>query len=246
MTFPRSCRFLAAAILWCALFAGSTPELPQLAQVVAADLKDFQATVKIDKADRSELNKINRDFALAYSLRDLTMRYKEPNKLRMEGRVAGTLSWIIFNGRTRYFRIPQLYTKKDDLGDSPGRRYSLFDIGLLTPSALSTLESKYLRSESCDGVNAQVFEASYRGDDTAKYTVWVDPEKRLILRRAWYDASGKLKAVFRYQDHRELRPGLWAPARLEVRNGEDAVAGVTTYSDMKVNEGLDDSLFTIS
>ena len=236
-------RLFVPALLGMALFAGARPQPPQLAQVVASDLKDFQATVKVVKADRSELNKINRDFGMAYSLRDLTMRYKEPNKLRMEGSVG----WLIFNGSTRYFRVPQLkLTKRDDLGDSPGKRYSLFDIGLLSPSALSSIESKYLRAESCDGIPSQVFEASYRGDDTSRFTVWIDPEKRVILKRAWYDGAGKLKAVFRYQEHRELRPGLYAPTRLEVRNGEDAVAGVTSYTDLKYNEGLDDSLFAIS
>src|SRR5579859_4657292 len=93
---------LSACVLgWLALFAGARPETPELAQVVAMDLRDFQATVKVVKADRAELVKINRDFAMAYTLRDLTMRYKEPNKLRMEG----SIGWLIFNGSTRQFRV---------------------------------------------------------------------------------------------------------------------------------------------
>src|SRR4051794_26773110 len=94
----------ACALLWLALFGGGRPDTPQLSQIVVSDLKDFQATVKVEKADRTELNKINRDFGMAYSLRDLTMRYKEPNKLRMEGSVG----WLVFNGSTRCFRVPQL------------------------------------------------------------------------------------------------------------------------------------------
>src|SRR5262249_40208326 len=131
-------------------------------------------------------------------------------------------------------------------GESPGKRYTLFDIGVLTPSALAVMESKYLRSEVQDGVTAQVFEMNYRGDDTSRFTIWVDLVRRVVLKRAWYNGSGKLKAVFLYQEHRQVRPGLWAPTRLEIRNGEDAVAGVTSYSDLKVNQGLDDKLFIIS
>jgi outer membrane lipoprotein-sorting protein len=143
--------------------------------------------------------------------------------------------------------VPQLKLKqKDDLGDSPGKRYTLFDIGLLTPSGLAVIESKYLRTESVDGTSAQVFEMNYRGDETSHFTVWVDPARRVVLKRAWHDAAGKLKAVFLYQDHVQVRPGLWVPTRLEVRNGEDAVAGVTSYSDLKINQGLDDSFFAIS
>jgi outer membrane lipoprotein-sorting protein len=243
MSRSAPARVSAYALLWLALFGGGRPDTPQFSQIVVSDLKDFQATVKVEKADRTELNKINRDFGMAYSLRDLTMRYKEPNKLRMEGSVG----WLVFNGSTRCFRVPQLkLTKRDDLGESPGKRYTLFDIGILTPSALAVMQTKYLRSENLDGVAAQVFDMKYRGDDTSRFTIWVDLERRVVLKRAWYDATEKLKAVFLYQEHRQLQPGLWAPTRLEVRNGDDAVAGVTSYSDLKINQGLDDSLFTIS
>lgn len=235
------CACLLAGLL---LFAGAKPETPQLSDIVVLDLKDFQATVKVDKADRVELDKINRDFGMAYRLHDLTMRYKEPNKLRMEG----TIGRLIFNGTTRQFKLtlPIKLTHKDELGDSPGRRYTLFDIGVLTPCALAVMETKFIRVEPLDGTPTQVFEMKYRGDVATKFNVWVDPVRKVVLKRAWYDASGKLKAVFLYQEHRELRPGFWAPTRLEVRNGEDAVAGVTLYSDLKINQGLDDSLFIIS
>jgi hypothetical protein len=238
---PRS--LAACALLWTALFAGSRPETPELRQIVAADLRDFQATVKVLKADRTELNKINRDFAMAYSLRDLTMRYKEPNKLRMEG----AIGHLVFNGATRQFRVPLLkLNQKDELGEAPGKRYSLFDVGVLTPSALAAIQSKFLRPEAVEGVSTQVFEVHYRGDDSARFVVWVDPARRTVMKRAWYDGAGKLKATFLYSEHKQLEPGLWAPTRLEIRNGEDALAGVTAYSDLKVNQGLDDSLFMIS
>ena len=243
MVCSRKILVPACALAWLALFAGARPETPELNQIVASDLKDFQATVKVVKADRTELVKINRDFAMAYTIRDLTMRYKEPNKLRMEG----SIGWLVFNGSTRQFRVNALkYSKKDDLGDSPGRRYTLFDIGLLTPSAMAVLDSRYLRSEQLNGVPAQVYEVRYRGDATSHFTVWVDPTRHAVLKRNWYDAADKLKAVFLYQDHRELRPGLWVPTRLEVRNGDDVIAGVTSYSDLKINQGLDDSIFIIS
>jgi outer membrane lipoprotein-sorting protein len=243
MIRPRARHLFACALTWLSLFAGARPEPPELGQIVASDLKDFQTTVKVVKADRAELNKINRDFGLAYSLRDLTMRYKEPNKLRMDG----SIGWLVFNGSTRFFRVPQLnLAKRDQLGDSPGKRYTLFDMGLLTPSALAVIESKYVRSEACDGVSAHLFDMAYRGDDTSSFKVWVDPVRRTVIKRAWYDGEGKLKAVFHYQEHKQLQPGLWAPTRVEVRNGEDAVAGITTYSDLKYNQGIEDSLFTIS
>src|SRR5688572_28913864 len=51
MTFARPRSLLACALVCCALFAGGRPESPHLSQFVVTDLNDFQATVKIVKAD---------------------------------------------------------------------------------------------------------------------------------------------------------------------------------------------------
>jgi outer membrane lipoprotein-sorting protein len=242
---PVAC--LAAALLLAGPFtsraAAPRPETPRLEQFAAAGLADLQARVRVEKADQAELAKINRDFGMAYRLKDLTLRYKEPNKLRMEG----PIGMMIVNGPARLFRVPQLrLTKKDELGDTPGKRYTLLDVGVLTASGLQSASCKFLRAETTDGVSASVFEVTFPGDASNRYNVWVDTARRLVLQREWQDGSGKRRAHFRYLEPKEVHPGVWFPSRIEIRNVDDAVAGVTVYSDVKVNQGMEDSLFTIS
>jgi outer membrane lipoprotein-sorting protein len=238
-------RRLTGFIVFLGLFSGAfaQADAPRLEQMTAVDLNDLQATVKVLMADQKELAKINRDFGMAYRLKDMVMRYKDPDKLRMEGRIG----LLIINGSTRFFKVPQLgYAKKDDLNGSPGKRLSLLDIGLLTRSGLADTESKFVRDETLNNVPVHVFDVAYRGDTTGHSLVWVDPRTRAILKREWYNGEGKLRATFLYENLREIKPGLWIPTRLEVRNGEGTVAAVTAYSDLKVNQGLDDALFAIS
>lgn len=216
---------------------------PRLEQMAAVGLTDFEAKVKVVSADQTELARINRDFGMAYRLREVTMRYKEPNKLRMDN----PIGQIIFNGSTRYYRVPALHiSKREDLGSSRYRRYSLLDVGVITKYDLTGVESKYLREEMVDGAAQHVYELTFRGDSGARYVVWVNPDTRLITRRDWYDGEGKLRATFMFQEPREITPGLWFPMRIEIRNAENAVAAVTAYSDVKVNQGLDDALFQTS
>jgi outer membrane lipoprotein-sorting protein len=218
-------------------------DAPRLDRMTAPELTDFQATVKVVKADQTELGKINRDFGMAYRLKSLTMRYKEPGKLRMDGAIGK----LVVNGASRFFQVPQLnFKKRDSLGESPGNRYSLLDVGLLTPSSLAGMQSKFLREEDLEGTATDVFDLAYKGDESSRYVVWVDPKTRTIVKREWLDGAGKRKATFRYLEPKEVKPGLWVPTRIEIRNSEDIVAGITAYSDVKVNQGLEDSLFEIS
>ncbi|MGC8666754.1 MAG: outer membrane lipoprotein-sorting protein [Chthonomonadales bacterium] len=225
-------------------WAGGKPSLEALA---TDDLHDLQASVTVVKADQTELAKINRDFGFAYRLRDVVMRYKQPDKLRMEGRIGDTPAEYVVNGSTRTLAIPRLhFRKRDELGEAPGRRYSLLDLGLVARSDLPFIHSKYLRDEDVAGVATNVFELTFRGDSRLKYVLWVDPRTRVVRKRQWFDGDGKLKATFLYKDVKEVQDGLWFPTRVEILNGEGALAAVTQYSDLRINQGLADGLFEVS
>lgn len=234
----------SAAVLVCLLpFAIARADSPRLNDLVTPDLSDFQATVAVVKSDQSELEKINRDFGMAYRLRDLTLSYKEPNKLRMEGRIGV----LILNGSVRYYKIPQLrITKREDLKSTPSQKRSLLDLGLLTPSTLECARSRFLKSDRIDETPTAVFEITFKGDDSARYVAWVDPKTHVVLKREWYGGDQKLRATFYYKNLQEVKPGIWMPTRIEVRNAEGAIAGITEYRDLRVNEGMDDSLFDVS
>lgn len=216
---------------------------PRLEDVACRSVADVQASVVVVQAEPAELDKINRDFGMAYRLKDVTLSYKEPDKFRMESK----LGLLVCNGPDRYFRVPKLgISRKDSDGDAPGRQHSMLDVGVLTPATIGALNAKYLREENLGDCKTLVFSIEYRKDSTSRYLVWVDPKTRVIRQRHWLDGAGKLRAVFAYSELKEVEKGIWLPTRLEVRNAEGKLAGVTAYRDVKVNQKLPESLFTIA
>jgi outer membrane lipoprotein-sorting protein len=170
------------------------------------------------------------------------MRCKEPNKLRMEGRIG----LYIVNDTTRYFRIPQLHlTRRENIATVPAKHYSLLDIGLLTQCSLKHMTSRFLRTETLDDKTTHVFSFQPNDDRSSRYTAWIDPQTHAILKREWYDAAGKLRATFVYRNIQEVAPGIWVPSRIEILNGTGTVAAITEYRNLRVNQGIADSVFEI-
>src|SRR5438309_26811 len=78
---------------------------------VCEKLEDFEATMSVVSADQKELNKIGRDFGFVYRFKSVNMRYKEPNKVRIEGDMEGTRGVYILNGPIQYLAIPKIHLK---------------------------------------------------------------------------------------------------------------------------------------
>jgi outer membrane lipoprotein-sorting protein len=96
--------------------------------------------------------------------------------------------------------------------------------------------------------NDYVFDLTYfqpKWDDTSRHRVWVDPEKRFTTKREWYSQHGRHLATF-YYEKAVLQAGVWMPTVVTVRNADNKVAGVMEYTRVKVNGGLNDSLFAIN
>jgi len=223
------------------LWPGPSPRQPELGDFAVKGIRDLEATVTVAKADLAQLEKINKDFGILYRLRDVTIRYKEPDKFRVDSR----LGVFIVNGSMRFLKVPQLGLKKrDDMGAELGKRHSLLDVGLITPTRLDQMRARYVRSETVRGLVMPVFEVSFSQSETAKYLLWLDPAKKLVARRRWLDNGGDVRATFDYLEPVEAAPGIWIPTRIEVRNDSAALAGATVYRDLKVNRDPEDSLFS--
>ena len=221
----------------------ASAESPKLETYATGSITDLQATVTVLKSNQTELRKINRDFCMAYLLRVVDMSYKEPDKLRMEGK-AGLM---IVNGAQRYYHVPVLgLSKKETLGAAISRRHSLFDLGLVPRGFLESIDAKFIRAEKLSSVDTNLFEFSFHGDDTSRFRIWLDPVSHVILKREWLDGEGHLRATFFYQNVKEIKPGIWLPTRMEIHNADGELAGVTGYTDLHINQGLADTLFQIT
>ena len=213
---------------------------------VCSKLDDFSATMRVVKADQRALNKIGKDFGMVYRFNDVLMRYKEPNMVRVEGSVEGTKGVYIVNGTVQLVSIPKIGLKtKRDFGTSPGKRKSLIDVGLVSDYYLTYTNAKFVREGTVDGTPVGVFDMTYkdRDEDTSHHMVYIDPKTKVVRRRDSYTQEGKLQAVYTFKDVTAVAPGIWFPTRVEVQTTDRVVAGISEYTNIKVNTGMSDTIF---
>ena len=225
---------------------------PELASLAVSSIQDLEASVTVIHADLPALERINKDFGIAYRLREVTIRYKEPDKFRMESRIGV----MIVNGPTRFIHVPQLgLRKRDEVGESLSRRHSLLDLGIVTTEGIARLDARHLRAEELRGIHTLVFAATPKppaasrgsapGVEKDRFLLWIDPHRKNVMRKRWMGNDGRVRATFDYLDPIEIAPGVWTPTKIEVRNGEGVLAGATKYRDVKINQSLPDTLFAI-
>lgn len=223
-------------------------ETKDIAQL-ATKLTDVEATVRVTKFDSAELEKIGQDFKSTYSLRNLNFQYKQPNKIRMEAHspTRGN-ALLVMNGPLRYYEVAKFKIHNtENLESKPGRRQSMLEYaGLLSPGTLEFMEGKYVREEPLAGKPKSVFELRYRGETKGSYyRLWFDRVTQITSRREWYDSTGKLRATFTYSEPQDLGSNLWMPGKIEVKNGDGILAAILTITNIKINQGLEDTLFAI-
>lgn len=217
---------------------------PTITQFVQRNLDDATFKARVVKADQRELLKINRDFGTSYRFETTTIKFKEPLKLRLEANVDDTNLLYIIDGPTQIIKIPRMkLNQKLDLSKSPGRRQTPLDFGILTPALFDNLfTAKYVRNDRATG--DVVFDLTYQTslDDSSRHRIWVDSERKIVTKREWYNQHGRQLATFVYENPQQ-ESGVWVPTKLTVRNTDNKVAGITSYTDIKINTGLADSLF---
>lgn len=223
-----------------------TQSNPSIQTYALEALKDVSFTQRIVSGNQRELRKINQDFANSYRFTSAKVWMKEPFMLRMESNVDDTQIFFLVNGTRKLVRIPRSRINiKDDVSMSPGKRQTAFDFGLMPPSLFRDLfQASFVRMDRATG--DAVFDVTYvpRLKDKTRHRVWLDPERKALTKREWYGQDGGLMATFVLEDFVRLE-GMWLPGKVTVRNADNAVAGVTRYESVKVNQGLAASLFEI-
>lgn len=227
------------------LVAITTQVSQDIDSYVQKTFKDASLTARIKFANQKELAKINDDFGTTYRVPSSEVKVKEPFKLRMETNVEDTKVLYIINGADLLIRIPRIkVNSRQNLADKPGRRQTLLDFGILTPSLFTDLfEAKFVRVDRA--TNDVVFDVTYpkKLDDTSRHRIWIDPQKKIVTKREWYNQPGRQLATFFYNDPVNVN-GVWMPTKMQVKNMDNVLAGETYYTGLKVNQGLADSLFS--
>lgn len=207
-------------------------------------LRDATFRAEVGKASQRELQKINKDFAQSYRFEYTDVKMKEPFMLRLESNVEDQSIWYILNGPSRLLSIPKAKIRqRENLSKSPGKRQTVFDFGMITPALFDNyMDAKFVRTDR--GTSEPIFDVTYAANDNSRFRIWIDPDKKFVTKREWYSQNGNkpLMAIFRYKNPQRVN-GVWMPTVMEVYNSSNVLAGTTFYKSMKVNTGLDSSLF---
>ena len=223
-----------------ALFGGA--QASDVGTYVPTGLRDATFIAEIVSGNQAELRKINDDFGKSYRYKTSTVSLKDPLMFRIDSKVEDTNIAYIVNGTTQWFKLGGAHIKVD-LSKSPGKRQTAFDVGLLTSSLFDSLfDAKFVSMDAENG--AAIFDVNFkqRDIDPSHHRIWIDKEKKFVVKREWYSRTGALRATFTYSEPVQVS-GFWFPTRMEVRNADNVLAGVTIYKEIKANPGLPDSLF---
>ncbi|MCC7229919.1 MAG: outer membrane lipoprotein-sorting protein [Fimbriimonadaceae bacterium] len=214
---------------------------------VQKNFDDASFTARVKYANQKELAKINDDFGKSYRVPYTDFKVKEPFMMRLETKVDDTQILYIINGPKLLIRVPRIkVNSRQDLSKAPGRRQTLLDFGLLTPSLFKSLfVARFVRMDRA--TNDAVFDITYPAvlDDTSRSRVWIDPAKKYVTKREWFSQRGKQLATFFYNEPVQV-DGIWMPTKVQVKNVDGVLAGETYYTGLKVNQGLSESLFSVN
>lgn len=245
---PKRCLGLAGVLMMACIGTAARADKTDIRDYVCQKLDDFTATMSVISVNEREMAKISKDALMLYKFRQVSMRYKEPNMVRIEGSQEGTKATFVMTGTQQWTSIPKMGFKQYRKFDAaPGKRKSLLDVGLVSDYYLTYTNAKYLRDGVVDGAPVGVFEVTYKATnlDTSKHILYIDPKTKVVRKHDAYTQTGKLQAVYHFKDLKQVALAIWFPTRIEAQNAEGKLAGVTGYDDIKVNQGLPDSLFKL-
>ncbi|MDH7569581.1 MAG: hypothetical protein QHJ73_08355 [Armatimonadota bacterium] len=222
---------------------GAAEAAPTIQSVFAPGVRDLALNARPVKADIEQLKKIGKDFPNAYRVTKMRFIMKEPDKFRMEV-WAGPLKFIhLINGGNKATYAFGMWRKSKPFGDDPGKRQTPLDLGIVTPGTLRGYKAEYVGAGTEEGRPVYRFRLRYAHDLERYEVISVDTERKCLVKREMHTRiHGGFKCEFTYSDPVQVG-AVWIPRRIEVRNEDRRLAGVTEQSDPVVNAGVSDALF---
>jgi outer membrane lipoprotein-sorting protein len=226
---------------------GPTPKFSTL----VTHLSDLQANMRVKVQDQQQVDAINADLGKIAALQDVTLEYKEPNRLRLSAVSPqdGQEALIVNEAQVVFTEPSRNILHQQDVSTAPEKRMSVLNFcGLLTPGMLDTLRARYTRQENLNGINTVVYDLSYWGieDGGPFQRVWIDPDRHVILKRVVYDRAGKVTLVCLYEQPKEITTGIWLPTRVTIENDNQHIFAYFTVTKARIDQGIADSRFTVS
>jgi len=228
-------------------YAGLPAEADIQSQVreATAGFRDVSLTARITYKNNAELDKVSTDFAKGYQLKTSTVTFKQPDKMKVEGKLGLFKVAMIINGDRKAFSIPSIhFTDRENIKGKPHQRQTDLDIGILTCS----LWNDYIVTEATTekGSDGEVYKLVFVRSNAKNKSIacWADAKTLKILKVDKYAVNGSMKSRYIYSNHREFN-GIWVPGKIDVYSQDGKLAATTVYDNIRVNTGVSDSAFKI-
>jgi outer membrane lipoprotein-sorting protein len=210
-------------------------------------LTDLQVILHVTTPDGKAPDLGDKELNRLYALHDVSLEYKEADHFRLsatspkEGKQT-----LVINEDQRSFTVGDgKKVTHQDLSANPAKRSFLFEVcGLLTPGIFDTVRARFVQQETLEGVPTLVYDLTYWGLEDGPYQrVWIDPDRRLLLKRERFDAESVLRTIVLYRQPTEVGSNVWMPTTVDIQDGSRKAIATIKIARAQVNAGVSDNLF---
>jgi outer membrane lipoprotein-sorting protein len=174
---------------------------------------------------------------------NLTMYLKEPNKTRWDGEMQGMVITMAYDGATAWWLNPQTGAREDmPEGQADSfKRGAMGNDTLLDPAKFG-ISFAYKGKETINNKDYFVLEETY--SDGYKTTLYIDPETNLPYKaksKSMGSGGTEVESESVMSDYRKIDGVMTAHSITITQGGQEFMK--MTFTSVKFNTGLEDSLF---
>ncbi len=221
----------------------SEAELKARIEEATKGFKSVSMVGTVTYKNKKAIASIESNYARLYDFKSASISFKDPDKLRMDGKLGMVRFEYIVNGWSKIIRAPTVrFTKREDFTGDPAKLQDAFDVGLVTPALW-----RHRRIEVIDDAEAAARDEIKirlhwpKGD--MMLLAWLDKEDLWLKRFEKRTGAGELQLKVLYLKPRKAGGIIWMPTTVELYASDGEKAGASEYTDIRVNTGLADSFF---
>ncbi|MGC8862092.1 MAG: hypothetical protein ACP5R5_04855, partial [Armatimonadota bacterium] len=110
-------------------------ELKARIEQATSGFKDITMVGVVTYKNKKAIARIDSNYARLYDFKSATVSFKDPDKLRMDGKLGMVKFEYIVNGWIKIVRAPTIrFTKREDFTGDPAKLQDAFDLGIVTPA----------------------------------------------------------------------------------------------------------------
>ena len=237
----------SASVLWWGSAAAATAisdaELKSRVEAAVKDLQDLTMMGTVVYKDSKVLARMEESFARLYEFKSAAVMFKSPDKLRLEGKLGMVKFEYIINGGLKIFRAPAVkMNRAKDYSHDPAKLQEPLDIGLITPLLWRGRQVEVLEDPESEA-NGEIKLSLRWMKGSIRYLAWIDADRLWLKRFEKRNGDGELTAAAVYSNPIHAGEVVWMPTRVDLYAGDGQKAAASEFTEIKVNTGLDDSLF---